>query len=166
MHTSSLVVLAASALSAVALDTTTSTMYLTQTVTITQCNPTNTDCPLYTPPATTSSSIFTPSSYPVLTTPSPSPSSSSSSSSFSYAANTTTTSVYYPIANSTAHGGSTGYPTVSVSSTYPGLTTTPETPTSASSSPSTTPTTGAANSLAAQSGLLVAVMGIGAILLA
>ncbi|KAJ2968295.1 hypothetical protein NUW58_g10252 [Xylaria curta] len=141
-------------------------MYLTATVTITQCNPTNTECPLYTPtptPTTSSSSIFTPTPTPsTSTTPS---SSSSSFSSYSYAVNTTT-SIHYPVANSTAHGGSTGHPTGSIPATYPGLTTTSVPTYGSSPSASATPPTAAANSLGARSGLILAAMGLGAVLLA
>ncbi|KAI0505529.1 hypothetical protein F5B22DRAFT_627307 [Xylaria bambusicola] len=169
MHAPSLFVLAASALSAVA-QTTTSTLYMTATVTITQCAPTNTDCPLYTPPPSTSSTLST-SSYPVL--PSSSSSSSpSSSSSFSYSSFSsysypvkTTTSIHYSANSTAAQGGSTSYPTGSVPVSYPTLGSTSGAATSSSPASTSIPATAGAGSLAIQSSLL-AVLGIGALLMA
>lgn len=173
MHAPSLFVLAASALSAVA-QTTTSTLYMTATVTITQCAPTNTDCPLYTPPPSTSSTSSI-ASYPVVSSSSSSssavPSSSSSSSSYSSFSTysyplKTTTPVHYSANSTTAYGGSTGYPTGSIPVSYPTFGTTSAAPTSSSPASTSSPATAGATSLAARSGLVLAAMGIGAFFLA
>ncbi|KXJ95350.1 hypothetical protein Micbo1qcDRAFT_192397 [Microdochium bolleyi] len=131
----------------------TSTQYLTATVTLTQCNPANPECPLYVPPPTTSSTSTTSSSIHVNTTSSVY---SVHSSVYSYAVHNTTSSQVYP----TAHLNSTAaYPTT----TYP--TTKPQAPTTASPSQPTIPV-GAAGALSVQSGLLLGVLGLGAALLA
>jgi len=135
----------------------TSTQYLTATVTLTQCNSANPDCPLYTPPPTTSSSIATTSS--IYT----SSSSTSSSVVVSYPVHNTTSSTtkLYPTIhyNSTVVYPTGGYPT-----------TAPQLPTTANTVPAQPTTTivpvGAAGVLSVQSGLLMGVVALGAALLA
>ncbi|KAI1485469.1 hypothetical protein F5X96DRAFT_331247 [Biscogniauxia mediterranea] len=168
MRASSMFVLAASAMSAAA-QTTTSTGYLTATVTITKCSPQNTACPLY----SSSSVPVVESGYPAVSVsasssaPPPAPPSTSS-----YPVQSTT-SVWYPAANSTIPVGPTGYssssiPAVSSSSAFLTTSTTGSTSYPTTSAPASTsaPATGAAGSVTVQSGLLMAVLGMGAALLA
>ncbi|KAI0600232.1 hypothetical protein F4775DRAFT_76511 [Biscogniauxia sp. FL1348] len=165
MRASSMFVLAASAMSAAA-QTTTSTGYLTATVTITKCSPQNTACPLY-----SSSSV------PVVETGYPTASLSTSSSApppappstSSYPVNSTT-SAWYPVANSTVPVGPTGYPSSSIPVTSVSLTTSTtgsnSYPTTSVPATTSAPATGAAGLVTVQSGLLMAVLGMGAALLA
>ncbi|KAH7035387.1 uncharacterized protein B0I36DRAFT_347177 [Microdochium trichocladiopsis] len=131
----------------------TSTQYLTATVTLTQCNPANPECPLYTPPPTTSSSTSTSS------TTTSSSIHINTTSVFTYPVHNTTSTKVYP----TTHLNSTVvYPTAAYPTTAP-----PYVPTTASPAPSQpTIPVGGAGALAVQSGLLMGVLGLGAALLA
>ncbi|KAI1459085.1 hypothetical protein F4805DRAFT_422548 [Annulohypoxylon moriforme] len=171
MHVSSLIVLVAGAASAVAqypvesvtssAGTTTATSYLTATVTITKCNPTNTACPLYSSSSSsTSSSVSTPPAYPTS----------------SVVLNTTSSAVpsstWYPISkNSTVSAGPTAYPNVSSSYVVPTTyaTQTSLIPTTAAATPSYPASTSApavpasgAGIVSVQSGLLMGVLAMGA----
>lgn len=162
MFASSLFVLLASIV-AVFAQTETSTTYLTATMTITQCNPTNTACPLYTPPPSTSSSSIITSSSSIIT---------SSSSILNTTTSSSAVPTFYPTLNSTSHAGPTAYPNTtlsSFSSVYPTPTvypTTSEYPTTTPAPTATPVPTGAASLLTMQSGLLMGALGMAAALLA
>ncbi|RYP74623.1 hypothetical protein DL771_002889 [Monosporascus sp. 5C6A] len=180
MLASQLFVLAATVLPAFA-QTITSTQTLTAVVTVSKCNPTNTDCPLYTPTASSTSSISSSTSSSITTTSSSSssiPSTSSSSisssnSSSSISSSSSASPTFYPTLNSTTFAGSTSYantttfsyttkaPITTPTEIYP---TTSSYPTS-SSTPEEPPTSGAGLAFR-QSGLLMGVLGLGVALLA
>ncbi|KAK8048808.1 hypothetical protein PG994_010538 [Apiospora phragmitis] len=189
MHASSILVLAAGAMSASAAVqgeqqlTTTSTSTMTHYVTITKCNPTNTLCPLYTPSTTSSSIVSTtsstsstpsPTSYPVFTPPpAPAPTSSSSSSSSSssvFSSSSSSAIPVYSVKSFPAHNTTTTavFPTAYYNTTTPKSTpamSKPATLTGYPTAPAPSPIpTGGAASL--QSGLtLGAVAAVAALML-
>ncbi|EMR62042.1 hypothetical protein MGN70_005332 [Eutypa lata] len=137
--------------------TLTSTSTLTAIVTVSKCNPTNTECPLYTPSTTSTSST------PIST--------SSSCTTTSTSSLVNTTSTFYPTSNSTSFAGPTAYPNTTLSSyttkaptVAPSVTPTEIYPT-ATPEPTTAPTpepTSGAGLVSLQSGLLVGILGLGA----
>ena len=142
-----------------AADTTmTSTATMTLTVTITSCNPTVSNCP----GATTTSSSSVETSSVVLTTSSAAPVETSSSSSIVVIPTTSSTlSWSFPQVNSTTLAGPTASSAFITSTQSPIVTASVP----AGASPSA-PVTGGAAGLAAQSGLLMGVIALGAALLA
>ena len=160
MHASSLFVLAGAA-SVLATQTTTSTSTMTAYITLTKCDASHPDCPLYTP--TTSSSVA------VSTSSSAVPSSSSAAPVYSVQAHQNTTVASYPTAQHNATA-----PKYTVSGTAPVTlqTSAPHnTPTQGSSYPTTAPSptpipeTSAAGAVSLASGLLAGALAAVAALL-
>ncbi|KAJ4421094.1 hypothetical protein N0V85_000317 [Neurospora sp. IMI 360204] len=143
-----------------------STATMTLTVTITSCNPTVSNCPGNAPATSTSSSTSSiETSSVVLTTSSAAPVETTSSSSIVVIPSTSSSSTLswsFPQVNSTLPGPTASQPLTSVFITQ---TQSPVVTASQPAGPSSPVTAGAAG-LAAQSGLLMSVLALGAALLA